>query len=113
MQAFADLLSRHSRDSDVTARLGGEEFAVLLPGTDASAALNLAEKIRENWRNQDLSEQGIPRQLTTSFGVAQLNADSDTFEHLMEHADSALYQAKRRGRDRSEVFSQLKIDNPD
>jgi diguanylate cyclase (GGDEF)-like protein len=82
--------SVHVRDIDVLARIGGEEFAVLLPGCDARAALAVAERLRAD----------MPAGLTTSAGVASWHAPQSPAE-LVAAADRALYRAKHAGRDRS------------
>lgn len=96
-------VSRIVRDGkrrvDVAARLGGEEFAVLVPGGDQRNAFTLAERLREEVHEAFALE---PISLTISFGVAS-SSEIDSGEELMEGADRALYVAKRSGRDRSEV----------
>ncbi|MEN1729394.1 MAG: diguanylate cyclase [Pseudomonadota bacterium] len=97
---FAALLRRVARGSDVPARIGGEEFALLLPGTDRQGALLLAERLlialAEAKRVVDLPL----KPLTASIGVASRKEEED-IESLMKQADSALYQAKREGRARA------------
>ncbi len=91
------------RDVDVCARLGGEEFAALLPHTSLSEALVVAERIRERVRSSPIASD--PAQdagaftITISLGVAELQGDPD-LDALLARADDALYQAKRNGRDR-------------
>lgn len=90
-----------SRDTDLTARYGGEEFACLLPGTGASDALALAERIRQAVEQLELpntlAETG---HLTISIGLATLHAGSGTAQSLLEQADAQLYAAKHGGGNR-------------
>jgi diguanylate cyclase (GGDEF)-like protein len=114
LQNVAWAVSKVVREySDLTARFGGEEFAVLLPGIDGESAHLVAERIREAVRNLGIenpnSELGI---VTISLGVACHNpyrqSNSVSISDLLETADRALYAAKARGRDRTEVYGQLK-----
>lgn len=104
LASFARILHAHSRENDVAARLGGEEFAILLPGTGPGAAWEFAEKIRIAFRELDLGEYGITRPVTTSLGIAVFRPGSDSIESLLERADCALYRAKAQGRDRTVLY---------
>jgi GGDEF domain-containing protein len=88
------------RDPDVVARYGGEEFALLLPGADAECAARIAERLRQGVENLDLPHaDGSTCRVTISLGVAALvPADGASVQQLIDAADSALYAAKRRGR---------------
>ena len=99
---MAEVLSDTSRRIDTTGRMGGEEFAVLLPNSDARGAYIYAERLRAEVRDA-FAEQ--PFQLTVSVGIASYPNHGDTLESLLTAADEALYAAKRLGRDRSVVFS--------
>ena len=98
----ASLLHQHARrPCDLAARFGGEEFAVVLPETDASIALRIAEEIRHDFAALQLPHAASPilPHVTLSIGVAtMLPEHSKTSEHLLRAADEALYAAKRRGR---------------
>ncbi|QDJ10706.1 Diguanylate cyclase [Roseomonas mucosa] len=102
LRRVANVLQRNLRDgSDLAARLGGEEFAVLLPGTGLEAAMGVAERIRRSMR-----AQGIPHptarggMATLSLGVAAMAPGQEISPRgLLEAADRALYAAKREGRD--------------
>lgn len=91
------------RAGELAARIGGEEFAVLLPAVDAVQAQAAAERLRAALAERDIphsASQVAPR-VTLSIGVAQFDADTmDRFEALLHRADQALYRAKRQGRDR-------------
>jgi diguanylate cyclase (GGDEF)-like protein len=98
ISALGEICREMSRDTDLVARLGGEEFAILLPDTNPSGAAQLAERIRSAVEGKQLmSLQGVPFQLTVSIGVAGLSAD-DGSKNLFDVADNALYRAKRAGR---------------
>ncbi len=95
LQAVAACLLRHTREQDVVTRYGGEEFAILLPNTDACDAMVVAEKLRVGCRDTTHVES----RLTVSIGVASAR-DGDTDVSLIGRADAALYASKRAGRDR-------------
>jgi len=90
------------RDLDVPGRMGGEEFAVILPETDAAGARTLADRLRlEIARCLHSPEGHEPFQVTASLGVATLDPESDRgVEALMQAADEAMYRAKDQGRNR-------------
>jgi diguanylate cyclase (GGDEF)-like protein len=93
------LLSRSSRDIDVTARFGGEEFVVLLPGCSSADAERYAERVRATLEREDSG--GLPT-VRMSAGVLATVAPPSV-EVMLQGADSALYSAKRSGRDRTVV----------
>jgi diguanylate cyclase (GGDEF)-like protein len=100
LRSFADLLRSHVRDVDVPARIGGEEFAILLPGTVASEAATVAERIRRSLTTFRLPvSEGQPGYVTSSFGIAQLET-GDSGDDLFRAADEALYRAKAEGKNR-------------
>ncbi len=88
------------RGEDVAARIGGEEFAVLLPESTASAAVAFAERLREAVASSTFEPGGQPRRITISIGVAGIRADRGDRSTLMQAADAALYRAKDGGRNR-------------
>jgi diguanylate cyclase (GGDEF)-like protein len=92
LRALADALRLGARQTDFAARVGGDEFVLLAPRTDAPAAAALGERIRTL-----VAAQGV-QGLTASVGVATVGAGRPTGAFLRELADSALYEAKRRGR---------------
>lgn len=102
LRAFADTLLETVREIDVSVRWGGEEFAVVLPGTDAEDAAQVAERIRTGLAQRPLvSADGARLHVTASFGVASGGGVAP--EELVGAADDALYRAKRAGKDRVEV----------
>jgi diguanylate cyclase (GGDEF)-like protein len=95
---FGELLATHAGRRDLLARLGGEEFAILMADTDIDAAYTLAEKIRaEIGRNRFGLADG--RRITASFGLATFEPDQQPLASLIARADQALYRAKEGGRD--------------
>jgi diguanylate cyclase (GGDEF)-like protein/PAS domain S-box-containing protein len=101
---MAHRLRDNLRDSDVVARVGGDEFAVLLQGTDAVGAAQVAGKLLERVAQPCLvSEHELS--LTLSIGIAMYPADGDSVDELMRSADTAMYRAKLEGRGTYQFFA--------
>jgi diguanylate cyclase (GGDEF)-like protein len=98
----AAVLAHAVRRIDVVARIGGEEFALLLPDSDAHGSYVLAERLREEIRSE-FSADEVP--LTISFGIVNYPDDGSRSDALMKAADDSLYAAKALGRDRSVIHS--------
>jgi diguanylate cyclase (GGDEF)-like protein len=96
----ANALVELSRDNDTAARLGGEEFALLLAGADDEKAIAAAERLRDVISHEPLEGLGT---VTVSLGVASCPVHARTERNLYAASDAALYRAKREGRDRSSV----------
>jgi diguanylate cyclase (GGDEF)-like protein len=103
--SVADACRRGKRNSDIAGRLGGEEFAVLLPETEAEQARVVAERIRETIAAQFINVHKARFNVTISVGIASANLSMSGIETLMRAADEALYQAKEAGRDRVATWS--------
>ncbi len=99
LAGIGHLLERESRDIDVTARFGGEEFVVLLPSCTSADAQGFAERVRGALEREPAD--GLPT-VRMSAGVLAAVAPS-SLELMLHGADSALYSAKRSGRDRTVV----------
>jgi diguanylate cyclase (GGDEF)-like protein len=100
LSAVGGVLRAGLRKHDLPGRIGGEEFAVLLPDTSANEALEIAERLRSALAALQLHEQDTPVPLTASFGVA-IGSDTDSGpDGLYARADAALYEAKRSGRNK-------------
>jgi diguanylate cyclase (GGDEF)-like protein len=100
-QALAEVaaaISQCMRASDIFGRIGGEEFAILLPHTNRRDAQGVAERLRRAIAGLPFEPDGMARQLTASFGVSTLDIATTTVEGLLANADAALYEAKARGR---------------
>ncbi len=101
IQQVASQLNEVVRTGDLAARIGGEEFAILLEDTGLSGALDVAERLRTKVEKLILSSQGKGVPVTISLGVAAFPQDSESQEKLFNYADQALYSAKENGRNRS------------
>jgi diguanylate cyclase (GGDEF)-like protein len=101
LAAVGQLLSDAVRASDFAARAGGEEFCILLPGTDEVGAETVAEKLRVGISRLDVP--GIEEAVTGSFGIAVYPNHAIDAPTLLRKADRALYLAKDHGRDRVEI----------
>ncbi len=101
LKAFAKMLMNQKRQSDVLGRLGGEEFALLLPETNIENAEIVAERIREIWENLDIPISGLIINSTVSVGVTELGDPGQDFEELLHNADLLMYKAKTNHHERS------------
>jgi diguanylate cyclase (GGDEF)-like protein len=105
--SVARVITQLLRPDDLLARFGGDEFAMLLPGSSAGQALQVAERLRATIATTliPVDDDGniITIPVTASLGVAQMHA-GDTLEQVLAAADKALYQAKRDGRNRAATF---------
>jgi diguanylate cyclase (GGDEF)-like protein/putative nucleotidyltransferase with HDIG domain len=114
LKRLADVLGESGRQLDTLARVGGDEFALLLPGTGGHDALLVAERLRDQLRNEfdtDLIGVTVIR-LTMSFGVASFPEHGETAGSLLRAADQAVYAAKQSGCDRSVLHSQALLAVP-
>ena len=94
------------RDIDSVGRVGGEEFAVVLPHTDSARALEVAERLRKTVERSEVAlAHGMPLRFTLSIGVTTLVETNTNIDTLISQADSALYEAKHLGRNRVEVYT--------
>lgn len=101
IRACANAINKALRDADVLGRLGGEEFAVVLPHSSAQSAVGVAERVRMLISQIDLrTENSTPVQFTVSIGVAQMGPQHATVEPLIAESDQALYRAKATGRNK-------------
>lgn len=97
IKAIAEVLKRNGRSIDVAARMGGEEFNVILPGVDSAGGLVVAERIRKSIEAVPLEKIG---HITASLGVATYMEHSGDIDELLELVDHAMYESKRNGRNR-------------
>ena len=106
LRRVAEILRRQVRRSDVVARYGGEEIAILMPQTTKADARRIAERVRRYIANHPLRVgKGDRIPVTLSFGVAAYPEDARNARELVARADAALYAAKTNGRNRVEVYA--------
>ena len=100
----ARIMKNNVRETDIPCRYGGEEFAVILPETDAKEAIILAERLREGIENYDFpGPKDEMLKVTTSLGIASFDKDIMNIADLIERADKAMYASKAAGRNRVTV----------
>lgn len=104
LQSAVAVLQVHMRSMDIFGRLGGEEFGILLPDCSLETALQRAEKLRIAIAGLARAETGIDFDVSASFGVTTTLESGYDLRQMLIHADSALYRAKREGRNRVATF---------
>ncbi len=97
IKAIAEVLKKNARSIDIAARMGGEEFNLVLPGVDSKGGMIAAERIRSAIEKEHLEKIG---HVTASLGVVTYQEQSDDLDELLELADQAMYESKRKGRNR-------------
>jgi len=100
LQAVASALQETVRAQDFVARMGGDEFCVLLPDTDLKEAVTVAERLRTEVHDLAIRFRGETVSIKTSLGVAAAEICGMTWQSLMDESDAALYRAKREGKNR-------------
>jgi diguanylate cyclase (GGDEF)-like protein len=100
LRSVADEITSITRDIDLDARHGGEEFAILLPQTDLTGGVHLAERLREAIEGREIAFGDQPITVTASFGVASTPQDSTSLIDLIAAAENRMYQSKRSGKNR-------------
>ncbi|WP_422845193.1 GGDEF domain-containing protein [Acidovorax sp. M2(2025)] len=104
LEAFAECARRQLRGTDLLARMGGEEFAVYLPGVDPAGAESIAQRLCQAAAALRLQADGQDVPVTVSIGLACVTSPGTAWSTWMARADQALYEAKRAGRDRVAVY---------
>ena len=103
LKTFAEILKTHTRQSDLCARLGGEEFLVMMTHSDRGGTKTAVERIRKQFENTNFTLGGSIVTATASFGIAGFRGNKPPdWNALVECADTALYAAKHKGRNRIE-----------
>jgi diguanylate cyclase (GGDEF)-like protein/PAS domain S-box-containing protein len=106
LKTVAERIRKSVRETDVVSRYGGEEFAILLPGTELEGAIVIAEKIRTRIENQAFPHSNLAVGVTVSIGISASSAHATGKpQDLLAYADSALYRAKAAGRNCVVVYS--------
>jgi diguanylate cyclase (GGDEF)-like protein/PAS domain S-box-containing protein len=103
LKQAAEVMKKSFRKTDIICRYGGEEFLIILPATDLKGSAAAAEKLRANVEAEKIvfEETHIP--ITISLGIAQINLGMENHNDTIARADSALYEAKRSGRNRVKI----------
>jgi diguanylate cyclase (GGDEF)-like protein len=112
LRQLADLMRDSQRKIDMLGRIGGEEFAILLPGTDLDAAAVFAERLRQRVEQTPMQlDGGVVLKITVSIGIAAMGGRTPGGDPALIRADQALYCAKRGGRNRVELMD-VEADRP-
>jgi diguanylate cyclase (GGDEF)-like protein/PAS domain S-box-containing protein len=104
LKHISRIIQSQLRESDILARYGGEEFILLMPNSNVKEAEHVAERIRASITAYRMHQTNTVQRITVSMGVAALTEEVDSLDHLIRHADSALYKAKESGRDCVKVY---------
>ena len=113
LRALAASMTAIFRQADLVARVGGEEFVVMLPSTGTAGALAVATRLLQTVEAQTVTVDGSDIRYTISAGVATMDAEVSGLDALIKRADVAMYEAKRKGRNRVECWSATPTDNAD
>lgn len=105
LKNIASILKQYLRDKDIIARIGGEEFAVLLPGVDITIAYKIADRLRTILENRIINVEKNIIRVTASFGIIEVNNSINSVKELLSSVDRALYRAKKEGKNRVVIFS--------
>lgn len=109
LKGFAEICKESIRSTDGIGRIGGEEFVVIMPETPPNEALETAERIRCNVALKEfvIEDLNISIAVTVSIGLYESSTADSSFEQMMAKADSALYQAKRGGRNSVVIYEEV------
>ena len=101
LKVICKQIKKLMREIDIVARMGGEEFVLLLPETGSNEALKLTERIRLEIENTIIKYKEHEIKITASFGIYSCKTAEETLEKMLTKADDALYIAKRKGRNQT------------
>jgi len=108
--AVANCIARNCRESDIIGRIGGEEFVIFLPNTNARGAMLLAEKVRGDAASlMHIFPNNEQRAVTLSIGVAESSISDQTIASIQKRADMAMYEAKKQGRNRVSFLAAVAV----
>ncbi|MEM7277831.1 MAG: GGDEF domain-containing protein [Pseudomonadota bacterium] len=110
---FANALASDRRQDDILARIGGEEFVLILPGVGPEASVCLARTLCQNFEANPLSHIDAQVNMTASFGVATISVEDESINDIIARADSALYQSKNNGRNQVDLIASRIVLLPD
>lgn len=111
LKLFASIASETAGPGAISARLGGEEFAILLPNIGKEGASMVAESVARRFAEKAARSDGLGIPATVSIGLAEAQADETDLSELLAAADGALYRAKKLGRNRIEIAKPKKVAN--
>lgn len=103
---FSKIISKNLRKSDIFSRWGGDEFLLALPKTDENTAKEIVENLRKKIQNSPLKSNSQEFILSTSIGVSSLKNDKESLDSIITKADKALYTAKEKSRNTTEIYSE-------
>jgi diguanylate cyclase (GGDEF)-like protein len=103
IKTLCKLCKDNLRDLEILARIGGEEFAILIPDKPLTICLNVAKRIRQVIESNRLNNNGVEIRFTVSIGICELNNDYQDFEELIKSTDIALFKAKNQGRNQVQI----------
>ena len=106
LKTVSRILKENIRGTDIAGRYGGEEFGVILLGTDAENAMVFAERFRKSIEKHKIQSRGETFNVTASLGIAEFTEDLKSHVELIERADQALYASKHSGRNRSMTYTE-------
>jgi len=111
LKSLGDILLANTRKSDVSCRFGGEEFVVVMPNATTEGARKRAHHWRKAFQLLQNSFNGQELQATISVGLASFPEHGDDWETVLNAADKALYESKRRGKNRVTVYQEVPVEN--
>jgi diguanylate cyclase (GGDEF)-like protein len=111
LKTVAEICKRNLRTEDLFGRIGGEEFAVIMPKIDREAAGAIAERLRAAVEAETMVIDGKPLKVTASFGTSSMSIVGKDIETLLAQADAAMYNAKHSGRNRCVSWGSMQSDN--
>ena len=113
LKSFGSILDKNKRESDIVGRLGGEEFAFILPKTNAEGAIQFADNLRNTVNNQCLKYDDVTIKYAVSIGVSVFNNNNQvSLDELTKQSDEALYLAKNSGKNCTVIYEANKSAEP-
>lgn len=100
IRTITEHMVKYTRSVDIIGRIGGEEFAILMPNTDLDSAYLIADRLRENIAKDEMTFEHKTIQVTVSIGLTQMKEEEEDMQTILQRSDAALYEAKETGRNR-------------